>query len=237
MGWVHSSCRPLPGLSYYSVFKGADSIDVRTELPKSFSDGVTLSASINEDNDLLITTKSNPQTFQLVSEHDLLLRFSMRKEVIKTVICKVKAPVTDFVIPTYDLPDGIVMLTLSTLEDIPLAERLVYIQREDTVNIKIETDKLLYNKREPVSLKISMTGDSIIEREANVSLAVVNKNLTDNTSQFPGNISSWFLLESDVRGSVEDPSYYFDPSNADRFRDLGSSASYTGLAGLCLEIR
>jgi hypothetical protein len=28
------------------------------------------------------------------------------------------------------------------------------------------------------------------------------------------------LLESDVRGFVEDPSYYFDPSNPDRFRDL-----------------
>jgi hypothetical protein len=65
-----------------------------------------------------------------------------------------------------------------------------------------------------------MPGDSITDHDANFSLAVANKNLTENTSRFPRNISSWFLLESDVHGEVEDPSYYFDPSNTQRLRDL-----------------
>ena len=212
--------RPLPGLSYYSVFRGADSIDIRTELPTSFPTGVTLSVSINQNNELLITTRTNPETLALVSDHDLLLSFSIRKEVIKTMPFKIKSPVTSFVIPTDDLPDGILMLTLSAPEDLPLSERLVYIEREAPLKIQIETDKRLYRKREPVTLKISLSEDSIIEREGNVSLAVVNENLTDNTSQFPRTISSWFLLESDVRGIVEDPSYYFDPSNPDRLKDL-----------------
>jgi len=212
--------RPLPGLTYYSVFKDADSTEVRTELPKSFLNGVALSGSINQYNELVITTRSNPETFEFVSEHDLLLRFSQRKEVIKTVLCKIKSPVTFFEIPTDDLPDGILILTLSTLDDIPLAERLLYIQKEDLASIKIETNKHLYNKREPVSLKIALFGDSTIETNGNVSLAVVNKNLTENTSQFPRNISSWFLLESDIHGTIEEPSYYFDPANAYRLRDL-----------------
>jgi hypothetical protein len=212
--------RPIPGLSYYSILKGADSADIRTELPKSFSAGVTLSVSINQNNELLITTKTNPKTLLLVSEHDLLLTFSRQKEVIKTMRYKVSSPVTNFVIQTDDLPDGILMLTLTTLEDLPLSERLVYIQRDAPAKIIIETDKRLYSKREPVLLKISLSGDSTVERKGNVSLAVVNKSLMDNTSPFPRTISSWFLLESDVRGIVEDPSYYFDPSNPDRFRDL-----------------
>jgi hypothetical protein len=212
--------RPIPGLSYYSIFRGADSIDIKTELPTCFSAGVTLSVSINQNNELLITTKTNPKTLLLVSEHDLLLTFSRQKEVIKTMRYKVSSPVTNFVIPTTDLPDGILMLSLNTLEDLPLSERLVYIQKDAPVNIQIETDKYFYEKREPVSLKISLSGDSTVERKGNVSLAVVNKSLTENTSPFPRTISSWFLLESDVRGFVEDPSYYFDPSNPDRFRDL-----------------
>lgn len=212
--------RPIPGLSYYSIFRGADSIDVRTELPKSFSAGVILGVLINENNEFLITTKTNPKTLSLISEQDLLLTFSRQKEIIKTMRFKVNTPVTNFILPTDDLPDGILMLTLTTLEDLPLSERLVYIQRDTTSKIIIETDKLLYSKREPVSLKISLSGDSTVERKGNVSLAVVNKSLTENTSPFPRTISSWFLLESDVRGIVEDPSYYFDPSNPDRFRDL-----------------
>jgi hypothetical protein len=212
--------RPIPGLSYYSIFRGADSIDIKTELPTSFSTGVTLSVSINQNNELLITTKTNPKTLLLVSEHDLLLTFSRQKEVIKTMRYKVSSPVTNFVIPTDDLTDGILMLSLTTLEDLPLSERLVYIQRDAPAKIIIESDKLLYSKREPVLLKISLSGDSTVERKGNVSLAVVNKSLTENSSPFPRTISSWFLLESDVHGFVEDPSYYFDPSNPDRLKDL-----------------
>ena len=212
--------RPIPGLSYYSIFRGADSIDIKTELPTSFSTGVTLSVSINQNNELLITTKTNPKTLLIVSEHDLLLTFSRQKEVIKTMRYKVSSPVTNFVIPTDDLTDGILMLSLTTLEDLPLSERLVYIQRDAPAKIIIESDKLLYSKREPVLLKISLSGDSPVERKGNVSLAVVYKSLIENSSPFPRTISSWFLLESDVRGFVEDPSYYFDPSNPDRLKDL-----------------
>ena len=212
--------RPLPGLKYYSIVRGADSIDIKTELPASFSTGVTFSASINQNNELLITTKTNPETSALVSDHDLLLSFSIRKEIFKTIPIKIKFPVTSFVVPTDNLPDGILMLTLSTLKDLPLSERLIYIEREAPLKIQIETDKRLYAKREPVTLKISLSEDSIIERKSNVSLSVVDETFTNNASKFPRTISSWFLLESDVRGFVEDPSYYFDPSNPDRFRDL-----------------
>jgi hypothetical protein len=212
--------RPLPGLKYYSIVRGADSIDIKTESPTSFPTGVTFSVSVNQNNELLIITKTNPETLALLSDRDLLLSFSIRKEVFKTIPIKIKSPVTSFVIPTDNLPEGILMLTLSTLEDLPLSERLIYNEREAPLKIQIETDKHLYGKREPVTLKISLSEDSIIEREGNVSLAVVNENLTDQTSYFPRTISSWFLLESDVRGNVEDPSYYFDPSNPDRLKDM-----------------
>lgn len=212
--------RPLHGLSYYAIVRGADSVDITTELPKSFSTGVTFSASINQENELLITTKTNDESLALISNLDLLLTFSVRKEDIKTLPIKIKSPVTSFVIPTDDLPDGIIMITLSTLKDLPLSERLIYIERKAPLNIQIETDKHLYNKREPVTLKISLSEDSIIERTGNVSLAVVNESFINNPSEFPRTLSSWFLLESDVRGFIEDPSYYFDPSNSERLRDL-----------------
>jgi len=212
--------RPLPGLKYYSIIRGADSIDIKTEIPASFPAGVELSVTINQNNELLFTTKTNPETLALISDSNLLLSFSIRNEVFKTIAFKIKSPITSFVIPTDDLPDGILMVTLSTLEDLPLSERLIYIEREAPLKIQIETNKNIYRKREPVSLKISMKGDSTIKRENNISLAVVNENLTDKTSLFPRTISSWFLLESDVHGIVEDPSYYFDISNTSRLSDL-----------------
>jgi len=212
--------RPSPGLSYYSVFRGADSIDIRAELPLSFSAGVTLGVLVNPDNELLITAKTNAQTLQLVKEDELLLTFSTRKDVIRTMRFKINSPLTNFFVPADDLPDGILMLSLFTSEDLPLSERLVFIQNEGPVSIKIETDKPIYNKRESVSLRLSMSGESTIERDGNVSLGIVDGKLIENISKYPQSISSWFLLESDVRGNVEDPSYYFDPSNPVRLKNL-----------------
>jgi hypothetical protein len=212
--------RPLPGLKYYSIFKGSDSIDIKADLPTSFLAGVVLNTTINQNNELLFTTKTNPETLALISDHNLLLSFSIRNEVLKTISYKIQFPVSSFVIPTDDLPDGILKVTLISTEGLPLSESLIYFQKEDPIKIQIETDKQLYCKRDPVSLKISISGDSTIRGECNISLAVVNENLTDKTSLSPRNISSWFLLESEVRGVVEEPSYYFDLSNPSRFGDL-----------------
>ena len=212
--------RPSSGLKYYSIIRGADSVDIMTELPTSFPKGVTLSAAINQDNELLITTKTNAETLALISEYDMLLSISIRKEVINTIPFRIKSPVTSFVVTTGYLPEGILMLTLTTREDLPLSERLIYLERETPLKMLIKTDKHLYKKREQVNLKISLSGDSTIDREGNVSLAVVDETFTNNTSQFPRTISSWFLLESDIRGSVDEPSYYFDPSNPDRVKNM-----------------
>jgi hypothetical protein len=211
---------PLLGLSYYSIFRGADSIDFRTEFPTSFPKGVTLGASKNQNNELLITIRTNPETLAILLGHDLLLSISIRKEVINTISFRIKSPVTSFVVPTDYLPEGILMLTLTAREELPLSERLAYLEREAPLKIQIESNKRIYKKREPVTLKISLSGDSIIERGCNVSLAVVDETFINNVSQFSRTISSWFLLESDIRGIVEDPSYYFDPSNTDRLKNL-----------------
>ena len=212
--------RPLPGLKYYSIIRGADSTDIKTELTTSFPTGVTLSASKNQNNELLVTIGTNPETLPVLSEHDLLLSISIRKEVINTIPFRIKSLISSFVVPTNYFPDGILRLTLFTLKDLPLAERLVYIEREPPLKIQIGTDKSIYRKREPVTLKISLPGDSTIERKGNVSIAVVDERLLNNTSKFSRTISSWFLLESDIRGIVEDPSYYFDQSNPDRLKDM-----------------
>lgn len=214
------SLRPSSGLKYYSIIRGADSIDIKTELPTSLRKGVTLSAAINKDNDLLITTKTNSETLALISEQDMFLSLSIRKEVINTILLRIESPDTSFVVPSGYLPEGIMMLTLSTREGLPLSERLIYLEREAPLKMLIGTDKHLYKKREQVNLKISLSGDSTIDRVGNVSLAVVDETFTNTTSQFPRTISSWFLLESDIRGSVEEPSYYFDPSNPDRVKNM-----------------
>ncbi len=112
------------------------------------------------------------------------------------------------------------MLTLSGAESKPFCERLVFNQNNEDARITLKTDKTIYNKRDSVSLRVSLSDSTYGTKEAFLSLAATEKIFTDNSSIFPSTISSWFLLESDVRGLVEEPSYYFDPSNPDRLKDL-----------------
>jgi hypothetical protein len=127
---------------------------------------------------------------------------------------------TFITLPVDALPEGIVMLTLSGSDNIPLCERLAFIQNDEGVKVKVETDKKIYNQRDSVSAKISLIVNSRIPQDAFLSLSATKNISVNSSSQFPSTISSWFLLESDVHGPVEDPSYYFDPTNPDRLKDL-----------------
>jgi hypothetical protein len=141
------SLMPLPGLSYYATVKNADGDEIRSEIPKSFSTGITLSVSLNEDNTHSIKIKTNAVTLPLILNNEFLLSISARKTILKTLSIKLKSPVNSFVLPVDDLPDGIVMLTLYGQDSLPLCERLIFVQKDEDVMMRLETNKtwILYH--------------------------------------------------------------------------------------------
>lgn len=214
------SLTPVPGLRYYAVIKNKTGDLSRYEIPKSFSTGVVLSVSKNRAGKVLLIFNTNPETLPLVMDRDLSLTVSAHNIAFNTYSFRMKSLNSFLKIPSDDLPEGIVMLTLSGVKNLPLCERLVFVQNDEDANVKIETDKTIYNQRDSVSVKISLRVNSRIPQDAFFSLSAAENIFTENYSSFPSNISSWFLLESDIRGPIEEPSYYFDPSNPARLEDL-----------------
>lgn len=219
LGMGSFNFRPIPGLSYYSIVKDSTGLEVRSAIPKSLPGGVTLSVS-NQNDELLITTKTNSQTLPLVQDRDLTLSFSARKVPIKSFNFKMKSYNNTFALPVDSLPDGVIMMTLSAPGDLPLSERLIFIQKENDFEVSIEPRKQVYKQRDSVEIRLSFANSSDNRPEAFLSLSAAEKSFTDNHSQYPSTISSWFLLESDVHGPIEEPSYYFDPSNPKALQDL-----------------
>jgi hypothetical protein len=212
--------QPVPGSRYFAIIKNRTGEPLKYEVPKSFSTGIVLHVSINKPGEISLTFKTNPETFPLIKDHDFSLTISRHDDPFKTYTFRMKSLNSFLTIPTVDIPDGVIMLTLSETDNKPVCERLVFIQNNNDVRINLETDKKVYGKRDSVSLKLSLSESTKAAMEAFLSLAVTENIFTDNSSGFPSSISSWFLLESDVRGAVEEPSYYFDPSNPDRLKDL-----------------
>jgi hypothetical protein len=220
LGMGTFTLRPVPGFNYYATVKNSEGDVIKREIPKSFSKGFVLNAPVNQRNEHSIILKTNPETLPRFIGRDLLVTVSAHKKNLKALTVKIDRLFNSFILPTEELPDGIVMITLFGLDNLPLCERLIYVQNNEDVNVKIETDKKVYKQRDSVSVKLSLLEDFGTGQEAFLSLSATENIYTNRTSQFPSTISSWFLLESDVHGPVEEPSYYFDSSNPDRLKDL-----------------
>ena len=214
------SLEPKAGLRYYATIKNRSGETFRYEIPTGFSTGIVLSVVKNQDGELLLVFRTNPGTLKSVMNHDFSLTASDHSAGLKTYTFRMKSLNSFLNLPTDDLPDGIIKLTLSGADGIPLCERLVFLQEAEDTKLTLETNKTLFNKRDSVSVKINLSDSSGLSPEAFLSLSATDSIFADNSSRFPTTISSWFLLESDIRGKIEDPSYYFDPANPNRLKDL-----------------
>jgi hypothetical protein len=118
-------------------------------------------------------------------------------------------------IPKKEFPTGIAQLTAIDENGLPLAERLIFIDHQDHLQIKITSDKETYQPREPVRLEIEAKTKEGKPARANLSLRVVDSDQLAE-SDYGTSILSHLLLSSELKGHIQNPEYYFDPKNQDR---------------------
>jgi hypothetical protein len=102
-----------------------------------------------------------------------------------------------------DLPHGILTLTVFTDNMIPLAERLVFIKKVQSIVPTIQLEKINLEAKGKNTVRLNFPLDS-----ANVSVSVVASEQTV-TSFTNNNIASYFLLSSELKGYIHEPTYYF----------------------------
>ncbi|HXB42727.1 MAG TPA: hypothetical protein VNV85_01655 [Puia sp.] len=124
-------------------------------------------------------------------------------------------------IPTDQLPSGILQVTLFNGNDMPVAERVVFVNNHD---FEFTPDVLLAIK------SVARRGNNVIEisvpdtLRSNLSLSITDA-LADGIGAGTDNIISRLLFTGDLKGYVHNPYYYF--SNAS-----DSVASYLDLVML-----
>ncbi|HKK42371.1 MAG TPA: MG2 domain-containing protein [Bacteroidales bacterium] len=212
--------QPLPGVDYYALIQNPLGDTLKYKLSKTFSAGIVMNVAGNFDKQLKIIFRTNALTLPLLKDHELTIMISARGNPFKEYTFRMNSLNSQFLMPTDDLPNGIVMLTLRGSGDLPLCERLLYINNGDVASLKIETDRSEYNCRDSVKVKLALFIDSKVPQDADLSFAATNGLFMNEPDQYSSNIASWFLLESDIKGKVEEPAFYFDPSNKNRLKDL-----------------
>ena len=194
---------PLPNEKYTATWKDKNGIKHETILPVSKKQGAVLSVAASGDK--LYYTIRRPEeattsftSFQVVAQMQQREVYSARINMSKKN--SVIAP-----IETENLPNGVLQITIFNADEIPVAERIVFINHD---NYSFITDlhavEKNMDKRGRTVLQVDV-GDNLL---TNLSISVTDAGINPVT-QNEESIYSRFLLSNDLKGVVYNPAYYF----------------------------
>ncbi len=111
---------------------------------------------------------------------------------------------------TSKLRDGVAQFTLFAPNGEPVCERLVFVENpKNDIRLSLNTDKRNYSFREKVDVSLDLADSKGRPLEGDFSMSVVTEK---GLKGKPESMNSWLLLNSDLGGTVEDPTYFFDPT-------------------------
>lgn len=105
---------------------------------------------------------------------------------------------------------GVARVTLFDQNLNPLAERLVFRNRRQRLDVKVETDKKSYVPRGQVALNITTKDSSGKAVPAELTLAVVDDTVISFADDKSAHLLSRLLLETELPGKIEEPNFYTD---------------------------
>jgi len=124
----------------------------------------------------------------------------------------------EFKIAKSIFPTGVIHFTLFDGIGQPQCERLAFVNKKDGLLLDASLEKKQYSKRDKIGFDLEVSDQDNNPIEANFSIAVREK--SDFGTGNP-NIQSYLLLQSDIKGKIEDVSHYFsNDDNASKDADL-----------------
>lgn len=195
--------KPEKGQSYYAEIVGYEQ-----HYPLPPATDLLLMTISNSDSMLNIRLKSNTME---VDPAKYYLLISSRGMLHYSTSILVNRPYISHKVAYSKLPMGINQITLLDSMRLPLRDRLVFIDQNDKVQLDLKCDKetLLPFEQANIEIKASYNDGSPV-KNANLSLSVTDGQLSPSLSEYPQNICTSLLLESDLKGHIEAPGYYFD---------------------------
>ena len=189
------------GESYIAKITSPQNITQQYEMPKADYKGVVMNI-VRANKDLLIKLKaSENRQVKLVGQTKSVNYY------VKDIFLQKGEQL--IAIDTTLFPAGIAQFTLYGDNDMPIAERLIFLNSHKTVQVKITTDKIKYLPREKISMVLKTTDEEGNAIPSNFSLSVVDDKLWSLADDKQHHILSWLLMGSELKGRIEEPQFYF----------------------------
>ena len=198
---------PTPNTNYFASIKINDQ-EVSYPLPNALKQGYNLSL-INNGMDIKITATANiplglKNSFLVAHQRGKVIFERLESSNINKYSLKLIAS---------SLQDGIANFTLFDNQGKPVCERLIFIDNPDnTVITTINNRKSTYKQREEVVLYVDVNDIDKNSLSGNFSLSVTDLDIVAQNTNHE-NIKTYLLLNSDLRGKIKNPGYFFEKEN------------------------
>lgn len=192
--------KPEGGDSFSASWTDEKGTNHVSQLPPVKNSGVALKVAISgSKRDFFVSAAANSSN-AINSVHVI---GTMYQQPVFNITKQLTNGIAEGIIPTENLPSGILVITVFDNEWKPLAERITYINNEE---YKFEPEMTVehwgLNKRARNEILITVP-DSL---QANLSISVTDAAIGHDTSD---NIISHLMLTGQLRGKINNPSYYF----------------------------
>ena len=177
-----------------------------TALPAAYSHGYVMNVTDNKDGRIKILIRAKSGDVAVRGEKVFLMTHTLQQ--IKKAEAGFINYESDLVlyVNKEDLGDGISYLTLFNANQKPVCERLVFKRPQVVNNVRLKSDKGIYEPRQKIQLDIYPTSNKNHPND-NYSIAVYQlDSLLESDQQ---DIASYSWLGSELKGFIESPGFYF----------------------------
>lgn len=178
------------------------------DIPEINAHGFVMWLKKAENGQLDITVQSDDPTGSTV-----YLFAHTRQEIKATETAVSSNGLAHFTINSNVLGDGISHLTVFNSLKQPVCERLYFKNPAQQLFIDAAADKQLYGLRKKVDVNVTSKDKAGKPQNAELSMAVYKVDSLQTAD--PTNIFSYLWLNSDLKGSIESPDYYFKNKDAE----------------------
>lgn len=212
MGRFHF--RPEANTNYTAMILLPNGQWLRKELPYVYSKGYVMQVSRDEEGHYRAYIRART-SLEGIHADDIYLLAHARQQTFLHVAARLQNGEAVIEWKESDMQEGITHLTLFNGARQPVCERLLFKFPRHSLQLIPELDKQHYITRDAVQLAVQSQSEDSKPLSGHLSVAVYK---LDSLTQYAagGDIYSYLWLQSDLRGFIESPSWYFDAANSNR---------------------
>ncbi|MFH2008670.1 MAG: MG2 domain-containing protein, partial [bacterium] len=220
-GMGRFTVRPATGRSYHAVITRPVGITEKFSLPFAKPKGCVLNSYDDPDSERsaivvrVACTKTQKVIVSAMIRENLIDAATVRARQGHAAIVHLRSHTKKL-----NRAQGVARVTLFDTSLTPLAERLVYRNRKNSLRVKVRTSQKAYQPRNKVALKVRTTDSYGHAVQAELALSVVDDTVVSFADDKTGNMLSRLYLEPELPGEVHEPNKYFDNKNRKAARAL-----------------